>query len=139
MFEYPMIDRDPIDTWLDGRVALMCDSAHVMYPTGSNVASQAIVDARMLGALLLTHGDYEAAFSAFDAALCEPISALVLRNRGAGPFALLGLVDDRFEGEFEDISQVIPKAEMDELMGDYKRAAGYAKESLNEAESLIAN
>ena len=26
-----------------------------------------------------------------------------------------------------DISQVIPKAEMDELMGDYKRAAGYAK------------
>ena len=139
IFEYPMIDRDPIDTWVDGRVALMGDAAHAMYPTGSNGASQAIVDARMLGAMLLKHGDYEAAFSAFDAALCEPISALVLRNRGAGPFALLGLVDDRCNGEFEDISQVIPKAEMDELMGDYKRAAGYAKESLNQAESLITN
>ena len=134
-----MIDRDPIDTWVEGRVALMGDAAHAMYPTGSNGASQAIVDARMLGAMLLKHGDYEAAFSAFDAALCEPISALVLRNRGAGPFALLGLVDDRCDGEFEDISQVIPKAEMDELMADYKRAAGYAKESLNQAESLITN
>jgi hypothetical protein len=89
--------------------------------------------------MLLKHGDYEAAFSAFDAALCEPISALVLRNRSAGPFALLGLVDDRCNGEFEDISQVIPKAEIDELMSDYKRAAGYAKESINEAESLITN
>ena len=63
----------------------------------------------------------------------------MLRNRGAGPFALLGLVDDRCNGDFEDISQVIPQAEMAEFMGDYKRAAGYAKESLNQAESLISN
>ena len=56
VFEYPMIDRDPVPTWVDGRVALLGDAAHVMYPTGSNGASQAIVDARVLGAAMLEHG-----------------------------------------------------------------------------------
>jgi 2-polyprenyl-6-methoxyphenol hydroxylase-like FAD-dependent oxidoreductase len=56
IFEYPMIDRDPVPTWVDGRVALLGDAAHVMYPTGSNGASQAIVDARVLGAALIEHG-----------------------------------------------------------------------------------
>jgi 5-methylphenazine-1-carboxylate 1-monooxygenase len=56
VFEYPMIDRDPVPTWVDGRVALLGDAAHAMYPTGSNGASQAIVDARVLGACLLDHG-----------------------------------------------------------------------------------
>ena len=32
-------------------VALLGDAAHVMYPTGSNGASQAIIDARVLGAI----------------------------------------------------------------------------------------
>ncbi len=49
-YENPMIDRDPVPTWVDGPVALMGDAAHPMYPTGSNGASQAIIDARVLGA-----------------------------------------------------------------------------------------
>ncbi|MEV8727969.1 FAD-dependent monooxygenase, partial [Klebsiella pneumoniae] len=55
-YENPMIDRDPVPTWIDGPVALLGDAAHAMYPTGSNGASQAIVDARVLGGCLLTHG-----------------------------------------------------------------------------------
>ena len=39
-YENPMIDRDPVDTWIDGPAALMGDAAHAMYPTGSNGASQ---------------------------------------------------------------------------------------------------
>ena len=50
VFENPMIDRDPVPTWRDGAVALLGDAAHAMYPTGSNGGSQAIVDARVLGA-----------------------------------------------------------------------------------------
>ena len=50
VFENPMIDRDPVPTWQDGAVALLGDAAHAMYPTGSNGGSQAIVDARVLGA-----------------------------------------------------------------------------------------
>ena len=56
IFEYPMIDRDPVPTWVDGNVALLGDAAHVMYPTGSNGASQAVMDARVLGAAILEHG-----------------------------------------------------------------------------------
>ena len=56
VFEYPMIDRDPVPTWVDGPVALLGDAAHVMYPTGSNGATQAVIDARVLGAALIEHG-----------------------------------------------------------------------------------
>jgi 2-polyprenyl-6-methoxyphenol hydroxylase-like FAD-dependent oxidoreductase len=138
IFEYPMIDRDPVPTWVDGRVALLGDAAHVMYPVGSNGASQAIVDARVLGAALLAHGVGPAALQAYDQQLCAPISALVLRNRGAGPFGLLGLVDERCGGVFDRIDDVIPAAERDAFMARYKAAAGFAMETLNAAPPTIA-
>ena len=110
VFEYPMIDRDPVPTWVDGRVALLGDAAHVMYPTGSNGASQAIVDARVLGAAMIEHGVTSEALQAYDRKLCAEISAVVLRNRGAGPFGLLNLLDERCGGVFDDIDDVIPRA-----------------------------
>ncbi|WP_412180133.1 FAD-dependent monooxygenase, partial [Variovorax paradoxus] len=138
VFEYPMIDRDPVPTWVDGHVALLGDAAHVMYPVGSNGASQAIVDARVLGASMLSHGVTPAALRAYDERLCADISALVLRNRGAGPFGLLGLVDERCGGVFDDIEQVIPAVEREAYMARYKAAAGFAIETLNAAPSTIA-
>ena len=138
VFEYPMIDRDPVPTWVDGRVALIGDAAHVMYPVGSSGASQGIVDTRVLGAAMVAHGATPAALQAYDQKLCKDISALVLRNRGSGPFGILGLVDERCGGVFDDIDAVIPKAERDEFMARYKQAAGFAIESLNAAPSIIA-
>jgi 2-polyprenyl-6-methoxyphenol hydroxylase-like FAD-dependent oxidoreductase len=138
VFEYPMIDRDPVPTWVDGNVALLGDAAHVMYPTGSNGASQAIVDARVLGAAMLEHGVTAAALGAYNDELCEEISALVLRNRGAGPFGLLNQLDERCGGVFDDIEQVYPASEREELMSRYKAAAGFAKESLNAAPPIIS-
>lgn len=138
VFEYPMIDRDPVPTWVDGRVALLGDAAHVMYPTGSNGASQAIVDARVLGAMMLRHGVTPEALSAYDERLCKDISALVLRNRGAGPFGLLNLVDERCGGVFDDIDAVVPAAEREAFMARYKAAAGLAIETLNAAAPTIA-
>jgi 5-methylphenazine-1-carboxylate 1-monooxygenase len=138
VFEYPMIDRDPVPTWVDGRAALLGDAAHVMYPVGSNGASQAIVDARVLGAQLLAHGLTPAALKAYDDKLCADISALVLRNRGAGPFGILGLVDERCGGVFDDIDQVIPAAEREAFMARYKAAAGFAIDALNAAPPTIA-
>ncbi len=138
VFEYPMIDRDPVPTWVDGRVALLGDAAHVMYPVGSNGASQAIVDARVLGASMLAHGVAPAALQAYNDRLCADISALVLRNRGAGPFGLLGLVDERCGGVFDDIDTVIPRAEREAFMARYKAAAGFAIDTLNHAPPTIA-
>jgi 2-polyprenyl-6-methoxyphenol hydroxylase-like FAD-dependent oxidoreductase len=138
VYENPMIDRDPVDTWRDGRVLLIGDAAHAMYPTGSNGASQAIIDARVLGALLIQHGVNEAALAAFDEKLCGPISQLVLRNRGAGPFGLLNIVNERCGGIFDDIDEVIPPTERDEFMARYKLAAGFARDQLNSAAPTIA-
>ncbi len=137
VYEYPMIDREPIPTWVDGPVALMGDAAHVMYPTGSNGASQAIVDARVLGAALIKGGVTPTALAAYDATLCKPVSELILRNRGAGPFGLLNMVDERCGGIFERIDDVVSKAERTEFMAKYKAAAGFAIERLNAAPPTI--
>ncbi len=138
IFENPMIDRDPVPTWRDGAVALIGDAAHAMYPTGSNGGSQAIVDARVLGAAMVEHGVTPEALAAFDEKLCGPISQLVLRNRGAGPFGLLNLVDERCGGTFDNIDDVIPPQERADFMAGYKAAAGFAIEKLNTAPPTIA-
>ena len=48
ILEYPMVDRDPLPSWGTGRVTLLGDAAHPMYPIGANGGSQAVVDARVL-------------------------------------------------------------------------------------------
>jgi 2-polyprenyl-6-methoxyphenol hydroxylase-like FAD-dependent oxidoreductase len=137
VFENPMIDRDPVPTWADGPVALLGDAAHAMYPTGSNGGSQAIVDARVLGAAMVEHGVTPEAFAAYDARLCGPISQLILRNRGAGPFGLLNMVDERCGGIFDNIDDVIPPDERARFMAGYQAAAGFAKDTLNAAPPTI--
>ena len=138
-FENPMIDRDPVPTWVDGQVALLGDAAHAMYPTGSNGGSQAIMDARVLGATMVEHGVTPEALAAYDAKLCGPISQVVLRNRGAGPFGLLNMVDERCGGVFDNIDDVIPAKERSEFMAGYKAAAGFAIDALNKARPTISD
>jgi hypothetical protein len=133
----PMIDRDPIPSWVEGRVALMGDAAHAMYPTGSNGASQAIVDARVIGAKMLAHGVSPEALASYDAELCGPVSELVLRNRKAGPFGLLNLVDERCGGVFDDIDEVISPEERAAFIAEYKAAAGFDIERLNARPPII--
>ncbi|MXO58452.1 flavin-dependent oxidoreductase [Altererythrobacter salegens] len=136
-YENPMIDRDPLPTWVDGPVALIGDAAHPMYPTGSNGASQAIIDARQIGKSMLDHGVTEASLAAYDEQFCGPIGHIALRNRGAGPFGLLNMVEDRCGGEFDDIDAVIPSEERAAFMLAYQRAAGFAKDRLNAAPRTI--
>jgi 2-polyprenyl-6-methoxyphenol hydroxylase-like FAD-dependent oxidoreductase len=137
-YENPMIDRDPIPTWVDGPVALMGDAAHPMYPTGSNGASQAIIDGRVLGRYFVERGVNADSLVAYNAELCEAVGQLALRNRGAGPFGLLNLVDERCGGRFESIDDVIPEAERKAFMLAYQSAAGFARDTLNAAPPIIA-
>jgi len=133
VFEYPMVDRNPVPTWTDGRVLIIGDAAHAMYPVGSNGASQAIVDTRVLGACLKTAGATAGALKAYEARMIEDLNALVLRNRGAGPIGILGVVEQRSGGDFENISEVIGHQELAEYMASYKSAAGFAIDTLNHA------
>ncbi|HZF45448.1 MAG TPA: flavin-dependent oxidoreductase [Sphingomonadaceae bacterium] len=136
-YENPMIDRDPLPSWVDGPVALMGDAAHPMYPTGSNGASQAIIDARVIGRLMLDHGVTPGALGAFDAEMCGPIGQVAMRNRGAGPFGLLGMVEDRCGGQFDNIDDIISAEERSAFMLAYQQAAGFAKDRLNAAGRTI--
>jgi len=136
-YENPMIDRDPVHTWVDGPVALMGDAAHAMYPTGSNGASQAVIDAREIGAAFVAQGVTAEALGAYDTKLCARVSELILRNRGLGPFGLLTMVNDRCGGTFTRIDDVISPQERADFMGKYKSAAGFAMETLNAAPPLI--
>lgn len=137
VFENPMIDRDPAPTWIDGPVTLLGDAAHAMYPTGSNGASQAIIDARVLGSMFLKHGVSQDALQAYNAKLHGPVSELILRNRKAGPFGLLNIVHERCGGDFMDINDVMPESERVEFMQKYKSAAGFARDTLNAAPRTI--
>lgn len=131
IFEYPMVDRDPLDSWTDGHVTLMGDAAHIMYPVGSNGASQAIVDARKLGRAFLDHGVGTDALHRYEAEMRPATAAMVLAGRSAGPDSVLQIVEDRCGGEFDDIELVMPHAERSELAASYKRTAGFSIEELN--------
>ncbi|MGS2648108.1 flavin-dependent oxidoreductase [Streptosporangium sp. G12] len=125
-YEYPMVDRDPLPHWTEGNVTLLGDAAHAMYPIGSNGASQAIIDARVL-AHSLAYGD----LAAYEAVRRPATTTLQLANRRMGPEIVMKLAHERAPGGFDDIEQVIPYAERAEIAASYKRTAGFDPASLN--------
>jgi 5-methylphenazine-1-carboxylate 1-monooxygenase len=76
-----MSDRDPVAQWSFGKVTLLGDAAHPMYPIGSNGASQAILDAASLSEALRREPAVEKALAAYEAERLEPTSRIVLANR----------------------------------------------------------
>ena len=94
IFEYPMVDRDPVDRWTFGRVTLLGDAAHPMYPRGSNGAAQAILDARALADRLAAGGDPLAALAAYEAARSGPTARVVRTNREHPPDYLIRRVEE---------------------------------------------
>ena len=138
VLEYPMVDRDPLERWTEDRVTLMGDAAHATYPVGSNGASQAILDARVLGAMFLEHGVTPDALEAYEAARRPATSAVTLANRGTGPDAVMQWVEDRCGGQFDDIEDVIPKAELAAHAERYKQLSGMTVEAVNDAPPIIA-
>lgn len=137
IFEYPMVDRDPLPRWTFGCCTLMGDAAHPTYPVGSNGASQAIVDAREIGAAILRHGQTAAALEDYERRVRPRTTAVGLANRGKGPDAVMQMVEDRCGGVFDDIESVIPRAELAAHAEHYKRLAGFSIEGLNAQPPII--
>ena len=126
-YEYPNCDREPLPRWSFGRVTLLGDAAHPMYPVGSNGASQAILDAKSL-ALHLRAGDtIEAALSAYDAERRAATSAIVLANRRGGPEAVIDMIEARAPDGFDDVDAVAPYEERKSVVRGYASLAGFAK------------
>ena len=137
VYEYPMVDRDPLPHWTEGRVTLMGDAAHIMYPTGSNGASQAIVDARKIGRALLDHGVGPEALNAYEAEMRPRMAKVIAANRGAGPDYVLEIVRQRSGGVFDDIEDVMPFEERKTFSAEYKKTAGFSIDALNAAPPII--
>ena len=137
IYEYPMVDREPMARWTDGRVTLMGDAAHATYPVGSNGASQAIIDARKLGAALRDHGVTPAALEAYEAEMRPRAEGILRANRGAGPDAVMQMVEDRCGGTFDNIEDVIPRADLAAHAEKYKRLSGFSIEVLNAQPAIL--
>ncbi|MCP9483058.1 flavin-dependent oxidoreductase [Shimia sp. CNT1-13L.2] len=138
IYEFPMVDRNPLDQWTFGNMTLMGDAAHAMYPIGSNGASQGIIDARILARELKRHGMGPKALKAYEAERREKVNKLVLMNRGDGPDKILDIVADRAPDGFEDIETVMPLAERQAFADGYKKVAGMDMAALNARGPLIA-
>jgi len=135
-FRFPMVDRDPVDRWSFGRTTLLGDAAHPMYPIGSNGASQAILDARVLTGCLRDIDDPVAALERYDAERRPATAAIVLANRGFGPELPMQLVEERAPDGFDSIGDVITPDEIAQATEGYRRTAGFALQSLAQGDSL---
>lgn len=136
IYQYPMVDREPLPTWDFGRVTLLGDAAHPMYPLGGNGASQAIVDARVLARELALQPTIEAAVAAYDGVRRPATAAVVLTNHRGGPERVIDIVEARAPDGFTNLDDVISQQEIAEIMGGYKRTAGNDPELLNKRPSL---
>jgi 2-polyprenyl-6-methoxyphenol hydroxylase-like FAD-dependent oxidoreductase len=129
IFEYPMVDKDPVDRWTFGRVTFMGDAAHPMYPRGSNGAAQAIIDARTLADALARANDPREALLAYEDSRREATARIVRTNRAHPPDYIIMKVDELTGGKpFEDLDRIISQEELRELSERYKKIAGFALE-----------
>ena len=124
-WEYPMCDRDPLPFWTQGRVTLLGDAAHPMYPVGSNGASQAVLDARCLADLLASQAP-EAALAAYAAERLPKTAEIVRANRKGGPERVVDEVSARAPDGFARLEDVISREELAAIAGGYAQMAGFA-------------
>lgn len=131
IYEYPLVDRDPLPRWSHGRMTLLGDAAHPMYPVGSNGASQAILDAEALAHALAANADIVAALAQYEAERRPPTARITLLNRQNGPEQVMQLAEERAPQGFTDIHTVIAQHELEEIAARYKQTAGFTLQQVN--------
>lgn len=131
VYEYPMVDRDPLPYWSTETVTLLGDAAHPMYPTGSNGGTQSIIDARVLANALASGRG----LAYYESQRRPATTEIVRSNRLDGPEVIMRLVHERAPDGFTDIEEVMPLTEREEIALGYKRTAGFVPAALNERPS----
>jgi 2-polyprenyl-6-methoxyphenol hydroxylase-like FAD-dependent oxidoreductase len=131
LLEFPMVDRDPLPYWTAGRVTLLGDAAHPMYPRGGNGANQGILDVAALVRCLRAAEDAGAALKAYEAERLAAANQVVLTNRSTPPDAILKVVHERSGGKpFHDINDIVSREELAAITDRYKVIAGFDRASL---------
>jgi 2-polyprenyl-6-methoxyphenol hydroxylase-like FAD-dependent oxidoreductase len=137
-WEYPMCDRDPLPHWSHGRVTLLGDAAHPMYPVGSNGASQAILDARSLADRLVAAEHPAHALWSYEQERLPPTAQIVRMNRSGGPEGVIDAVEALAPDGFTDIDAVLPHEQRKAIVRGYAATAGFAREQVNRAAGAAA-
>ena len=137
-YEYPMCDRDPLPFWSRGRVTLLGDAAHPMYPVGSNGASQAVLDARSLAAALAGSSGIESALKAYEADRLPKTAEIVRLNRLGGPERVIDVVEERAPNGFDRIEEVATIEELTGIVRGYASKAGFSTEQVNKKAERIS-
>jgi 5-methylphenazine-1-carboxylate 1-monooxygenase len=132
-WEYPLCDRDPLPRWSHGRVTLLGDAAHPMYPVGSNGASQAILDARCLGDCLVSAEHPMHALATYEAERLPMTAQIVRMNRKGGPEGVIDAVETLAPDGFSKIDDVLSHEQRMAIVRGYASTAGFAKEQVNKA------
>jgi len=125
-YEYPTCDRDPLPWWSSGRVTLLGDAAHPMYPVGSNGASQAILDARCLADALVRSEHPRQALVAYEQKRLPMTAEIVRSNRRGGPEGVIDAVEQLAPDGFTDIEKVLSYKEREAIVRGYAHKAGFA-------------
>jgi 2-polyprenyl-6-methoxyphenol hydroxylase-like FAD-dependent oxidoreductase len=126
-WEYPMCDRNPLPRWRHGRVTLLGDAAHPMYPVGSNGASQAILDARSLADFLTDTPDVEMALDRYEADRRPKTAEIVGLNRSGGPEGVIDAVEQLAPNGFSDVDSVLPYEQRKAIVRGYASIAGFGE------------
>ena len=137
IYEFPLVDRDPVQAWSFGRVTLIGDAAHPMQPIGSQAGSQAIIDARVLTAALLDTPDPAEALEHYDGKRRPVMNDITLRNRQFGPESAMQLVEERAPAGFDRIDDVIMQSELNAIATSFSAAAGLDVETVNCRASFV--
>jgi 5-methylphenazine-1-carboxylate 1-monooxygenase len=133
VYEYPMVDQDPLPFWTTGRITLLGDAAHPMMPRGSNGAAQAIIDATTLASLLASATDPAAALKEYEALRLPATANVVLANRGIAPDGIISVVEERTQGRpFKRIEDVMPREELKRWQDRYREVAGFALDRMQQ-------
>ena len=130
-WEYPLCDREPLPHWSHGRVTLLGDAAHPMYPVGSNGASQAILDARALGDWLIRAEHPMHALVAYEAERLPPTAQIVRMNRKGGPEGVIDAVETLAPDGFSNIDDVLSHEQRMAIVRGYASTAGFAQAQVN--------
>ncbi|MCG8490399.1 MAG: flavin-dependent oxidoreductase [Sneathiellales bacterium] len=131
--KFPMIDRNPIPQWTFGRVTLMGDAAHAMYPNGSNGVSQGVLDAMEFTRLMQEGGDILEILKAYEADRRPKTTKISLANRETGPERVMQMVKEQCPGTCGDVHTCVPREKLEEVATAYKKLAGFDKESLKKS------
>ena len=135
VYQYPMIDRPPLETWVYGKIALLGDAAHPMIPIGANGATQTIIDARVLALSLATKSTISAALEYYDEHRRDAVNRIVRANREESETRFLELIHNEAPEGFDNLDDIITKEELDEISKKYKKLAGFDPKELNSRES----